>query len=95
MPAILTGMTFARIGGVNTQTISRDNRIGFRGLRPVIAYLESQPDKTHLIAVTEAGAVHNLIVTPKRSRQVVSDLRKAVGKSNGNARRVESLIQTL
>jgi hypothetical protein len=69
--------------------------VGFKGLRPVIAYLESHPDQTHLIAVKDAKEVHNLIVTPKRCRQVVSDLRKVLGKSNGSARKVQSLIHTL
>ena len=72
----------------------RTHRLGLKGLRPVISYLEQHPDKTHLIAVKESDDVHNIIVTPRTSYQIVSDLRRLVGKSNGTTRKIESLIQT-
>jgi len=81
------------IGTMQNGTLTAHG-LGLKGLRPVISYLEQHPDKTHLIAVKESNDVHNIIVTPKSCYSVVSDLRRLMGKSNGTARKIESLIQT-
>lgn len=73
----------------------RTHTLGLKGLRPVIAYLAAHPDKTHLIAVKEPKGVHNLIVTPKSSRKIVTDLQKLLGQTNGSTKKIESLIQTI
>ncbi len=73
----------------------RAHGLDLKGLRPVISYLEQHPDQVHLIAIKEPAGVHNLIVTPKTSYRVVSDLRKLIGKSGRTTRKIESLIQTI
>jgi len=70
----------------------KTHALSFRGLRPVIAYLEAHPDKTHLLALKSADGVHDLVVTPKRSSAVVRQLQK---RALGTAAPVETLVQTL
>ena len=56
----------------------RSHTLGFKGLRPVIAYLEAHPDKTHLLAMKGPKGVQDLAVTPKRAAEVIAQLRKSL-----------------
>lgn len=70
----------------------KTHALGFRGLRPVIAYLEAHPDKTHLVALKGPQGVRDLVVTPKRLRAVVEELRKELSRTSAPQ---EAMLRTL
>jgi hypothetical protein len=70
----------------------KTHALGFKGLRPVIAYLEAHPDRTHLLALKGPRGIHDLVVTPKRFRAVIRQLRKQLAASKQPR---EAVLQTL
>ena len=69
----------------------KNHSLVFKGLRPVIAYLEAHPDKTHLLAMKGPGGVQDIAVTPKRTAEIVAHLRRSLPESAEH----HCLVQTI
>ena len=77
---------------MNLHCAPRFRGLGFQGLRSVIAYLETNPHKTHLLALKGPRGVRDIVVTPQCVGRVVAQLRKRLTRSG---REQVNVLQTL
>jgi hypothetical protein len=61
----------------------------------VIAYLETNSHKTHLVALKGPRGVRDIVVTPQSARRVVNRLRKYLTQPQMARRHQASVLRTL